>query len=209
MKRSLLELADEVRAIATTGLHFTEQEFDRDRYRKLLQIAAKMGALASEQSEEIIQALYLASDEGYVTPKLDVRMAIFEEDRVLLVQERSDECWALPGGYVDIGDTPATAAERETSEEACFEVRARKLAGVFDYRLQPLAPPLFFHVHKMVFVGDPLPNQPAPSAGPEVYAAEFFPISALPELSYARTLPIHIEIAHRCANDPTTPTHFD
>jgi len=213
MKRSLLELADEIRAIATTGLHFTEGPFDRERYQKLFEIAVRVGALAEDPADDQVEArlrrLYLSSDEGYVTPKLDVRMAVFDADRVLLVQERADDCWALPGGYVDIGDTPSGAAERETHEEAGLEVRTLRLAGIFDYRLQPLAPPAPFHIHKLVFVGEVIDPSALPAAGPEVLDARFFPLAELPELSNGRTLPIHIRVAHERARAPERPTYFE
>jgi len=208
MKRALLELADEVRAIATTGLHFTDGAYDRERYAKLLDLSVRIAALTEVKSEDELRAVYAASDEGYVTPKLDARMAVFRGASVLLVQERVDGDWALPGGYVDIGDSPAGAAERETFEEAGIEVRTLRLAGVFDYRLQPQAPPCLFHIHKLVFVGEPLGGAD-PTPGAEVLDARFFALDALPPLSLGRTLPLHIEVARRLADDPGRPTHFD
>lgn len=210
MKRSLLELADEIRAIATTGLHFTDGPFDRERYAKLLELAVRTAALADVEarSEDEVRAVYAASDEGYVTPKLDARMAIFRDASVLLVRERADGDWALPGGYIDIGDSPSGAAERETLEEAGIEVRTLRLAGIFDYRLQPQAPPCLFHIYKLVFLGEPL-GSPEPTPGPEVLDARFFALDALPPLSLGRTLPLHIEVARRLAEDLARPTHFD
>ncbi len=215
MKRPLLELADELRAIAATGLHFTEGHFDRERYQKLFETAVRLAALAEDaddpKTESRIRKIYLSSDEGYVTPKLDARMAIFQRDHVLLVQERADSCWSLPGGYVDIGDSPSGAAERETSEEAGIEVRAVRMAGIFDYRLQPEAPPVLFHIHKLIFIGEPLDPEadPNPCAGPEVLDARFFPVDALPELSPGRTLPIHVRSAWERVRNPGLATHFD
>ena len=209
MKRPLLEIADEIRAIASTGLHFTEGHFDQERYERLLEVAVRLASLAGDHSEAEIRALYASADEGYVTPKLDTRMALFRGDQVLLVQERADERWALPGGYVDIGDSPAGAAERETSEEAGLEVRAVRLAGVFDYRLHPQAPPTLFHIHKLVFVGRALEPDKAPCAGPEVMDARFCALDDLPPLSEGRTLPVHIEVARTIASDPDQPTYFE
>jgi ADP-ribose pyrophosphatase YjhB (NUDIX family) len=207
--RTLLEIADAVRAIATTGLHFTEGPFDRERYRKLLLLAAQLGAVGERRPSEELMQIYVAADEGYVTPKLDVRMAVFDGGSVLLVKERADECWALPGGYVDVGDSPSDAAVRETHEEANIDVRAERLAGIFDYRLQPLAPPTRFHIHKLVFVGVPLEHGAEPRPGHEVHDARYFPLDALPPLSEGRTLPVHIHTAHRMWLDGSIPTHFD
>jgi ADP-ribose pyrophosphatase YjhB (NUDIX family) len=207
--RAVLEIADALRAIATTGMHFTDGPFDRERYAKLLELSAQLGAVGERRPSEEMMQIYLSADEGYVTPKLDVRMAVFEADSVLLVKERADERWALPGGYVDVGDSPSDAAVRETEEEANIEVRAERLVGIFDYRLQPLAPPARFHIHKLVFLGVPLEPGVAPRPGPEVCDARYFPVGALPPLSEGRTLPVHIQAAHRAALDPRLPTHFD
>lgn len=136
----LLEIADRMRALATTGLHYAEAEFDRERYQKLMGLAARLAALGEGSDPEQVERIYRRVDDGYVTPKLDVRMAIFRGDTILLVRERSDGCWAMPGGYVDVGDSPSEAAVRETAEEAGLDVLVRGLVGVFDGRLQPDAP---------------------------------------------------------------------
>jgi ADP-ribose pyrophosphatase YjhB (NUDIX family) len=209
MPTELLRIADELRAIATTGLHFTEGEYDRERYDRLLALAARLAACALPVPTEDIESLYRDADRGYVTPKLDVRMAVFRAHHVLLVQERVDDRWALPGGYVEVGDTPSEAAVRETAEEAGVEVRADRLAGVFDYRLQPSAPPHLFHIHKLVFCGRLADLGAEPRAGGETLDARFFALDELPELSLGRTLPIHIECALAATLDPGKPAHFD
>ena len=95
MRRALLEIADELRGIAQTGLEFSEVVFDRERYERVLSLAVRLGAAVDERGIDELREVYRAADEGYVTPKIDVRMAIFREDRVLLVQERADALWAL------------------------------------------------------------------------------------------------------------------
>jgi ADP-ribose pyrophosphatase YjhB (NUDIX family) len=209
MRQKMLEVADEIRAIATTGAHFTEGFHDRERYERLLGIAARLAALAGAGDERELLERFRSIDAGYVTPKLDVRMAIFRGDQVLLVQERDDQRWCLPGGYVDIGDSPSEAAERETAEEAGLDCRARKLVGVFDYRTQPEAPPALFHIFKLLFLGEPTDASAIPRAGPEVLAAQWYPLDQLPDLSEGRTLRHHILAALRQARDPGLPAHFD
>jgi ADP-ribose pyrophosphatase YjhB (NUDIX family) len=209
MRRSLLEIADELRALATTGLHFTEGEFDRERYQKLLRLAARLGSVAADEDATRVEGVYRRADEGYVTPKVDVRLALFRDERVLLVCERSDGRWALPGGYADIGDTPAEAAARETLEEAGLGVRVERLAGVFDRRLHPEAGPHPFHIYKLVFVGRALDPKAEPRGGSEASDARFFPLDDLPELSLGRTLPLHIDVALRAHREPDTAPHFD
>ncbi len=210
MRRRLLEIADRVRALAGTGLHYAENEFDRERYDQLMRLAAEAAALADGDADAgPVERAFRAADQGYVTPKVDVRMAVFRDDRILLVRERTDGRWALPGGWADVGDAPSEAAARETREEAGLEVRALALAGVFDYRLQPLAPPAPYHIYKLVFLGELLDPDAAPRAGGEALDATFHALDALPELSAGRTLPVHIEAARKICQDRRSPPYFD
>jgi ADP-ribose pyrophosphatase YjhB (NUDIX family) len=210
MTRELFELADEIRAIASTGLHYAENEYDRDRYQRLMNLAARLVTLRGDgDATQAVERLLLEADRGYVTPKVDVRMAVFRENRVLLVRERLDGRWAMPGGWADIGDSPSDAAVRETAEESGVEVRAVRLAGLFDYRLQPTAPPQAFHIYKLVFTGALMDPDAQPRAGSEITDARFWPLNELPELSLGRTLPVHIDHALRVAEDPQALPHFD
>ncbi len=209
MRRELLEIADQIRALATTGLHYSEGPFDRERYDKLLQLAARLAAHGSGDEPLALERLFRTSDDGYVTPKLDVRLALFRADRVLLVRERMDGRWSLPGGFVDVGDSPSEAAVREAVEEAGVVARVERLAGVFDTRLQPDCPPHLFHIHKLVFVGRLLDPDALPRAGSEATDAAYFPVGQLPDLSLGRTLPLHVREALRVARDPAALPYFD
>ena len=210
MRRELLEIADRMRALATTGLHFTEGEFDRERYTALLELAARVAAVGDDSADPAeLLTLYRDADVGYVTPKVDVRMAVFRADRVLLVREQSDGRWSLPGGYADIGDSPSEAAARETAEEAGLEVRAARLVGLFDNRLQPDAPVHRFHIYKLVFTAAPQDAAAEPVPGSEATEAAFHPLDDLPPLSLGRTLPLHLREARRVADDPSALPYFD
>jgi ADP-ribose pyrophosphatase YjhB (NUDIX family) len=204
-----IAIADELRALATTGLHYTEGDYDRERYERILALAAELAALATEHAPQRLAELYASADRGYVTPKLDVRLAVFRDDRVLLVRERTDGCWALPGGFVDVGDSPADAASRETREEAGVEARVVRLSGVYDNRLHPEGPPQLFHIHKLVFVGELIDPDARPQPGLETTDAAFQPLGALPQLSLGRTLPLHIEHAQRVARDRSALPHLE
>jgi len=206
---TLLELADEIRAIATTGMHYTEGPYDRERYAKLLSIAARLAACGAVADAERLELLFRESDDGYVTPKLDVRLALFRGEEILLVREQMDGRWAMPGGFVDVGDSPSEAAVREAVEEAGVVARVQRLAGVFDTRLQPDCPPHLFHIHKLVFTGLLVDPAAEPRAGSEATEARFWPLGALPELSLGRTLPLHVREALRVARDPAALPYFD
>jgi ADP-ribose pyrophosphatase YjhB (NUDIX family) len=146
------------------------------------------------------------AQRGYATPKVDVRAAVFEGDRLLLVQERADGGWTLPGGWADVGDRPGAAAEREVLEEAGLEVAARRVIGIYDAnRAEPLE---MFHAFKVVFLCERLAGEPAP--GEETSAAAFFTRDRIPApFSGQRTLARHVRDAFAVLDDPGLPVVFD
>jgi ADP-ribose pyrophosphatase YjhB (NUDIX family) len=209
VRDSLLEIADQLRALATNGLHITQGPLDPERYEKKLTMSAQLAARATGHDGSQLEVAFRAADQGYVTPKLDVRLALFRGDEVLLVREQTDGRWAMPGGFIDVGDSPSEAAVREAVEEAGVVARVERLAGVFDTRLQPDCPPHLFHIHKLVFTGRLVDPKAEPRAGSEATAADWFPLTGLPELSLGRTLPLHIREALRVARDPSALPYCD
>ena len=128
---NILEWARKVQAIAQNGLAFTRDEFDRLRFQQLQGLVSEI--LTSELNITSAQlAGVWQGEEGYATPKVDVRGGVFQQDRVLMVRERSDGKWTLPGGWVDVGDGPAFAVEREIREESGYLAKAVRLAAVYD-----------------------------------------------------------------------------
>ncbi|HWQ11336.1 MAG TPA: NUDIX hydrolase N-terminal domain-containing protein, partial [Roseiflexaceae bacterium] len=123
--------ARRLQAIAQTGLTFTRDRYDAERYEEVRAIAAEIAAAQSGAELAMVRALF-AHDAGYTTPKVDVRAAIFRDDAILLVRERADGLWTLPGGWADPGDSPARAVEREVLEETGYTARAVKLLAVLD-----------------------------------------------------------------------------
>src|SRR5438309_1658087 len=121
---SWLRRAQRLAAISQNGLTFTKDPFERARWEEVRQLAAEM--LADGAGASIDQALaMLAAETGYATPKVDVRAAVFQGDEILLVQERSDGRWTLPGGWCDVGEAPGVAAAREITELLIGELDAR------------------------------------------------------------------------------------
>jgi len=203
--RNLLEWARKVQAIAQTGLAFTRDPFDRERYTQLTELVATL--LARELEIPIVAARELwAGEHGYATPKVDVRGGLFMEERVLLVRERTDGRWTLPGGWVDVNDAPSEAVAREVLEESGYRARPLKLAALLDKNRHP-HPPGVHHIYKLFFVCELLGGGPA--AGSETDAAEFFPVHALPPLSTGRVLASQIERLYQHWLDPSLPTDFD
>jgi ADP-ribose pyrophosphatase YjhB (NUDIX family) len=202
---SLLELSRRLLALSQTGLHFSLEEYDRERYREMAQIGSELLALESSLSAGNLRAIWEVED-GYATPKVDVRGAVFRGDRVLMVKERADGKWTLPGGWADVNDTPSVAVEKEIEQESGFTARAVKLAAVFD-RHKHNDPKYLFHVWKMFFICEITGGDFRTSY--ETTAVEFFPVDRLPELSTGRTTAAQIQRVYRHHLDRSLATEFD
>lgn len=200
-----LDWAREIQALAQTGLHYAENEFQRQRYQRLMEIAAE---IVSEQSNLKYPAVLQAfmGPIGYTTPRIDVRGAVFKADQLLLVRERMDGGWTMPGGWADVGDIPSQAAEREVWEEAGFRVKAHKVIGVYDAnRVGRLE---LFHAFKIVFLCDLIDGEAKTSL--ETSEVAFFSQQELPKvLSGERTRLRHIYDAFACLENPDCSTVFD
>ena len=173
-----------LRAISQTGLHFSRDPFDTERYEQVREVASQMLQRHSNLSRDEIVTLD-ASDLGYATPKVDVRGAIIQAGGILMVREISDGGrWTLPGGWADPNETPSEAVVREIYEESGYRTRALKLVGVYDRDKQGLVPPYPFHIYKHFFLCEILGGAPRESV--ETSQIEFFPENSLPELSVSR-----------------------
>lgn len=133
-----LDWAKEIQAISQAGLAYTKDEFDRERFLRLREISCEIIAEYTEADFSKVKNLF-AGESGYQTPKVDVRAVIFKADRLLLVQEKADGKWALPGGWADIGLTPKETAVKEVFEETGFKAEAGKLLAVMDKK-RPIIP---------------------------------------------------------------------
>ena len=201
-----LAWARDIQAIAQSGLHFSANEFETERYLKLQQIAANMVAFAAEYDPEEVLGVFKLG-EGYATPKVDVRGAVINaREELLLVREKRDGGWTLPGGWADVGDVPSEGAEREVWEEAGFRVKARKVIGVYDAnRVGPLE---LFHAFKVVFLCDLISGEARPSM--ETSEVAFFGPDEIPQvLSGERIRPRQIQDAFAAYKDPDWLTVFD
>jgi ADP-ribose pyrophosphatase YjhB (NUDIX family) len=200
-----LDWAKQLQALAQTGLAFVNNDYDRERYNAVMTIAAAMVAARTADQPDRLAGIF-AAERGYATPKVDVRAAAFRDGRILLVKERADGGWTLPGGWADIGDSPRSACEREAREESGYEVRAMKLAAVYDRNRHEHTPHLY-HIWKLFFVCEITGG--APSASIETEAVEFFALDALPQLSIGRVTARQIAHMFEHSQHPQWPTTFD
>ena len=202
---SVLDLSRRLLALSQTGLHFTAEEYDRERYREIGDIATRLLELDSHVAADAVRQAWFVED-GYATPKVDVRGAIFRDNRVLLVRERVDGRWTVPGGWADVNDSPSSAILKEIEQESGFTARVLKLAAIYD-RNKRNHPAYLFHSWKLFFVCEITGGEARTSY--ETTAVEFFPLDALPELSTGRSNAEQIRRMHQHHLDPNLPTEFD
>lgn len=151
MKNSdkILSWAVELQSLAQAGLYYGNDKFDIERFERIREISAEMISLKSEVSLEKVRNLF-CNDDGYCTPKIDTRGAIFKDNKILLVQE-SDGRWTLPGGWCDVYCSPAENTIKEVKEEAGLDVAIDKLVAVQD-RAKHNAQTYAFGVTKIFFL---------------------------------------------------------
>ena len=199
-----VEWAKRIAALAKTGLFYARNHYDEERYQQLLEIAAEMLADAAEADAGRVK-LMLDADDGYITPKVDVRGAVFRAGKVLLVREAVDGRWTLPGGWADVGDAPSEAVEREIREESGYEARAVKLLALEDRKIRH--PPSANEVYKVAFLCELIGGAAKPSA--ETTAVAWFDEDDLPPLSESRVTAGQIKRWFEHWRRPDLPTEFD
>jgi ADP-ribose pyrophosphatase YjhB (NUDIX family) len=196
--------AQEIFSLSQSGITYSGNQYDIDRYRRLQEITAEMIASQSEMGKESVLESF-SMQAGYITPKVDVRGAVIRENKILLIQERADDKWAMPGGWADLGNSPASVAEREVFEESGFHVRAEKVVAVIDAnRIQPLE---FYHAYKIIFLCQLLDGEPRISH--ETLAVDFFDLNNLPPLSEYRTNEDMLREVFAHVENPDRATVFD
>jgi ADP-ribose pyrophosphatase YjhB (NUDIX family) len=195
-------------ALAQDGLTYGADEYDLDRYRQLSRLAVELFSVLSGQPAAEL-AIELGRDSGYATPKIEVRGAIFDDDeRVLLMREKIDGRWSLPGGWADPGDAPSAAVTREILEETGYHSSAVKLIACWDREVQGNPPPLPVHVYKLFFLCR-RDGAVQPPAALETLEVGWFGLGALPPLSLGRVNHRQLERALAHQRDPSLPTEFD
>ena len=199
-----LAWAREIYSLSQVGLTYTKNEFDLERYKRLQEIAAEIIASQSELAKQNVLDSF-SMQAGYITPKIDVRGAVIRDGKILMIQERADGKWAMPGGWADLGNAPASVAEREVWEESGFRVKAEKVVAVIDAnRIQPME---FYHAYKIIFLCALLDGEPRISH--ETLAVDFFDLNHLPPLSSYRTNENMLREVFAHIGNPDRPTLFD
>ena len=202
----MIKIITELQAIAQSGLAYSKDQFDIGRFNRILEIAAQLFSEHSPHKYEEILALFTSS-KGYATPKVDIRSAVFKEDKILLVREKTDNLWSLPGGWADVNLTPAENALKEIKEEAGYECKVINLIGIYDKNKNndPLQWP---YIYKIFFQCEVL-SGPYPFDEGEIQEVGFFALEEIPELSKARVNYEQIEKCFLHYKQPQTKPYFE
>ncbi len=193
-----LQIAKELQSIAQAGLTYSENKYDLDRYRQLRELSIK---ILHEYTDVPIEKIYtlFASEEGYQTPKVDIRSVVFRSGKVLMVRESIDGLWTLPGGWADIGYSPFEVAIKETFEEAGIHVKPMRLLAVFD-KMKHSHPLDIYHVYKIFILCEDSGQDTHP--GMETIDVGWFDRNGLPPLSLLRITKEQILTMFEFYDDP-------
>lgn len=204
MEDQVLTRLKRLQALASTGRHYATDPFDTERYEEI-------DALARELMGQVLGVSALPDlpvpAEGYATPKLEVRGAVFSEGRILLIQERQDGKWSMPGGFCDVGLSAAENIEKEIWEESCLRVRATRLIQLWHKAKGPY-PPDHRDFYKIGFLCKSL-DASLPKAGAEAMDIGYFSLEDLPPLSAGRMARRDIESAFAHAALAASEAEFD
>jgi ADP-ribose pyrophosphatase YjhB (NUDIX family) len=200
-----LRRARRLQAIAQDGLTYAKDPYDLERYELLQELAVEFMAEGSGAELEHLRALF-ARETGPATPKVDVRAVVFHDDEILLVKEPEDGLWSPPGGWADVGESPAEATVREVHEESGYRVRTVRFIALYD-RDRHGHPPIPYHVYKLVFLCEILDEAPSPGANST--GVGFFAEEEIPELSLTRVTPAQVKRFFEHYHQPELPADFD
>lgn len=199
-----LEWAKELQFIAQAGLTYSKDAFDIERFERIREISAEIVSRQTGLPLEKVKDLF-CNEEGFQTPKLDTRAAIFKANRILLVKEKNGT-WSLPGGWVDVNQTIKSNTIKEVKEEAGLDVEATRIIAVQDRNLHNL-PPYAYNVCK-VFVlceakgGDFQPNT-------ETIESGYFSLDEIPPLAEEKNNKEQIEMCFAAYRDKDWEVQFD
>lgn len=198
--------AKQLQALSQAGQAYSKDKFDLQRFDEVASIAQQMMAELAGTPVEKVQQLFVP-EVGYPTPKVDLRAGVFKDGKILLVREREDDCWTMPGGWADVCETPSQGIIREVLEESGYSVSSPTLVAIKDRDVHPYLPKYPQHIYKMFFLCHFESGQPTPNI--EISEIGFFELNALPPLSTSRVLKSDIELMFQHHEHPTTSVWVD
>ncbi|MEH7383233.1 NUDIX hydrolase [Bacillus sp. JJ1533] len=205
MSLKWLEWAQQIQAISQSGLAYSKDVYDIERFKELRELSAEIVAEFSNKNLEEVKKVFI-NEEGYQTPKVDIRAVVFKEDKILMVKEKSDNCWTLPGGWADIGLSPSQNAVKEVEEESGYIVKPKRVLAVLDRNMHP-HPPNIHHIYKLFIECELIGGTPKPSV--ETSDVGFFSKDSLPPLSIGRITEAQLQKLFECNGKENVEVLFD
>jgi ADP-ribose pyrophosphatase YjhB (NUDIX family) len=203
---ALFEEIKKLKAIADIGLLYSKNDYDKERYHEIQQIAYRLLSESTGYGMETLHASFPTAVD-YPTAKVDIRgLVLSDRKEILLARESADGRWSLPGGWADVGSSPRETVIKEVKEETGLDVVAKTLLAVFDKRFHA-HPPQPFYVYKIVFLCEPTTF--ILTKGFDVLDVKYFAIDNLPELSEDRILKSQIELVYQKALHADDKAYFD
>jgi ADP-ribose pyrophosphatase YjhB (NUDIX family) len=205
MKEKWLEWASELQAIAQAGLTFSTDNYDRDRYEKIRTLSVEILQEYTDVDQNKIRDLF-ASETGYQTPKVDIRAVVFKGEQVLLVKEKIDGKWSLPGGWADVNTSVSESAARECIEEAGAIVKPKRIIAIHlanKHNNQQFP----YTIYKIFIECELVKYSFAENT--ETLEAGFFSIDSLPTLSTNRNTMSQIEMCFESKKHKVFEAVFD
>jgi ADP-ribose pyrophosphatase YjhB (NUDIX family) len=187
MEPQWLTWAKQLQSISSTGLFFAKDPYDQERYEQIADIANNMLSQVADQPIERVESLISDFAKGYTTPRVDVRGALIQEDKILLVQEGSDGLWTLPGGFADVGVSPTENIVKEIEEEASIRVSADGIYSV-RHKAKHDYDPDVRDFYKLFFACSTDSSVEPRATGIETVNVGFFALDELPPLSRGRVI---------------------
>ena len=197
-----------LKALVNTSLYYNKDVYDRERLEEMKEILLEISQKLTSYSKNGLESFF-NEDLGYVTPKVDVRAVVFEDNRLLLVKEKAEGQWSLPGGWADVGYSPAEIAQKEVREESGLEVIPLHLFKLVDKAKHPY-PKSLNYVYKLFFYCEPKTFELHP--GLETSEARFFSreeVENLQNISVDRNTREDLLEAFEYHNHPTAGAKFD
>lgn len=205
MTNKWLRWAMELQSIAQAGLTFGENQYDLDRYQQIRDLSVEILHEYTGMSNEKIRDLF-TSETGYQTPKVDIRAAVFRDDKILMVREKADGKWSLPGGWADVNSSVSESAVRECSEEAGAVVKPKRIVAIhLGNRHNNHNFP--FTIYKIFVECELVEYRFAENT--ETLESDFYSIESLPELSLERNTAEQIRMCFEANKCEVFETVFD
>lgn len=198
----LYQIADELRAVASAGLLFADNHYNKERYERILAASARLiGAMEQRSSTEVLS--HFQDNLFHLSPLAGVEVVVLQDRKILLVQRSDDKLWALPGGLAEVGETLAGAAQRELWEETGIRGKITKLLGIFDSRRWQTRTKV--QLYGVIFQAEVESGLPTPSS--ETTDVAFFDEANLPSLSQGHHL--RVPFVFKMLRDEVAVPYFD